>query len=125
MPKSQDESWRDAREGWERLTWARRSSKFETAKDAALSLGMNEHTYRAYERAPGSSKSTPLDHQTAIRFGRKFGVNWLWLLTGEGTPHGEPVQETPLDRAVTKAKGAPQAQQDMIADLIERILKAG
>lgn len=116
--------WRDLKEGWQRLQWARRQSQFETAKDAAISLGMQPGTYRAYEREPGTSKHTPLDHQAAIRFGRKFKINWLWLLTGEGDPKGEPVQESRLERALSRAKEAPAEQQDMIADIIERLLKS-
>jgi hypothetical protein len=123
------EEWRDLREGHERLTWARRRSRFETQRDAADSLGMNLNTYSAYERAPDKSKHTPLDHQAAIRFGKKFKVNWVWLLTGWGEPTGDPLTTnaplTVLEEAMAKAAKAPEAQQELIADIIERMLKAG
>lgn len=119
------DEWRDLKEGWQRLIWARRQSRFEHAKDAAISLGMNENTYRAYEREPGRSKHTPLNHQAAIRFGRKFKVNWIWLLTGEGEPTGLAAEESRLERALFAAMEAPDEQQDLIADVVERLLKAG
>jgi hypothetical protein len=118
------DEWRDLKEGWQRLVWARRQSKFETAQDAAVSLGMQPGTYRAYEREPGRSKATPLTHQTAIRFGRKFKVNWVWLLTGDGEPFGDAPQESRLERALFAAMEAPAPQQELIADVIERLLRA-
>lgn len=77
---------------WQRVQWARRrwqkekGSVGETARAAAESLGMKEDTYSAYERRPDSSKHTKLNDQAAIRFARKFGVRWEWLLTGQGEP---------------------------------------
>lgn len=123
-----NEEWRELREGHERLTWARKRSLFETQRDAADSLGMNLNTYSAYEREPGKSKHTPLDHQAAIRFAKKFKVNWVWLLTGEGEPFSNPISPPPLpplEQAMRKAAEAPPAQQELIADIIERMLKAG
>lgn len=92
------------------------------AKAAAESLGIKEHTYRAYERAPGGkSKNITLDHQNAIRFGKKFGVSWEWLLTGQGTPEG---QLTPNERRVIDAlREAPEARQTAVADAIEQLIK--
>lgn len=90
MASAYREQWRETREGHERVRWARlywqeRAGAVNgTAKDAADSLGMSEGTYRAYERRPGTSKHIPLNHQAAIRFGRRFGVSWTWLLTSEG-----------------------------------------
>lgn len=127
-PFRMSDEWRDLREGHQRLTWARKQSRFETMKDAADSLGMNVNTYSAYEREPGKSKHTPLDHQAAIRFGKKFRINWVWLLTGQGEPHGDPAAPpplSPLEQAMAKAAKAPAEQQEMIADIIERMLKAG
>lgn len=118
------EEWRDLKEGWQRLRWARlQTSAFADAEDAAKSLSMKGGTYRAYERAPGTSRHTPLNHEMARKFARKFGVSWVWLLTGEGEPF--EASESRLERALFAAMEAPDEQQDLIADVVERILKAG
>ncbi len=67
-----DESWREADGTWGRLKWAR-SRKYAFAKDAATALGVEAGTYRAYEREPGASTHTPLDHQNAFHFARRLG----------------------------------------------------
>lgn len=68
--------WTTLYEPWERLKWARKQAGFDTASAAADSLGMKKDTYSAYEREPGKSKHTQLDHQSAIRFAKKFKVSW-------------------------------------------------
>jgi hypothetical protein len=118
--------WTDLREPHERLRWAR--MQWQEARGikpdagaAAESLGINPHTYRAFERAPGTSKTIALDHQRAMQFGRKFGVSWQWLLIGEGTPQGEL---TPNERRVIDAlREAPEARQTAVADAIEQLIK--
>jgi len=82
----EDLTWAELREPWQRLRWARRHAKYESARAAAGSLGENEATYSAYERRPDSSKHIPLSHQRAIQFAKKFKVRWQWLLIGEGEP---------------------------------------
>ena len=79
-----NENWRGLEE-WERVKWARKL-RFETAAAAAIAVDMKDGTYRAYERGPDSAKNIHLDHKHAILFGKKFGVRWEWLLTGEGGP---------------------------------------
>jgi hypothetical protein len=118
--------WTDLREPHERLRWA--LMQWQEARGikpdagaAAESLGINPHTYRAFERAPGTSKTIALDHQRAMQFGRKFGVSWQWLLIGEGTPQGEL---TPNERRVIDAlREAPEARQTAVADAIEQLIK--
>lgn len=104
--------WRELREPWERLRWARMRAGFERSKDAAESLGMKPITYRTYERAPGTAGARGFDHENAARFGRKFKVSWTWLLTGQGAPDAAP--ETELRVEVGK-----------IADRIESIEDEG
>lgn len=92
---------------------------------AGESLGMKAHTYRAYERAPGSSKHIELTHQRAIEFGRKFGVSWEWLMNGRGSPDAMTASElTPTERRLIDAlREAPEARQTAVADAIEQLLK--
>ena len=117
-----------ARLMWARMYWQVRASAISgTAKDAADSLGMKEGTYRAYEREAGTSKHIPLDHQAAIRFGRKFGVSWQWLLLGEGTPFDDQLPEA-QERMLRAMEAVDRIQQEAMVDMVERLLgqrKAG
>lgn len=125
-----DETWRDLREPWQRLQWARRhwqaaSGSALTARAAAESLGMKEDTYSAYERRPDASKATPLTHQRAIQFGRKFKVRWEWLLTGDGEPW--PTEGGPRARilqAVDEAAADDPDELERKADAIVTLLRA-
>jgi hypothetical protein len=124
-----DERWKGLKEPHDRLRWAR--IQWQEAKGikpdagaAADSLGIKPHTYRAYERPPESSKHTRLDDQRANQFGRKFGVNWIWLLTGEGMPHELDNQLTPRERQMIVAlREAPEDRQAAAADAIIQLLK--
>lgn len=119
--------WLSLKHPWERLRWARlywqnKKGAATSAKAAAESLGMQENTYTAYERPPGdgTKKHTPLSHQRAIQFGRKFGVNWVWILEGEETPFERtPAQE----RAIRLMAEAPEDEQERIADIIAAALR--
>jgi hypothetical protein len=125
-----EDQWRDIQEPWERLRWARIRWQKEagavsaTAAHAAESIGMKEGTYRAYERPPEQSKHTPLDSQRAIQFGRRFKVNWVWLLTGEGNPfdHLPTLQE----RVIRAMSDLSEDDQAAFAHMVERFaLKTG
>lgn len=122
--------WQRLSDGWERLRWARMRWQSEagavngSASDAARSLGMKDGTYRAYERPPGSSKHTPLDSQAAISFGRRFKVNWIWLLTGDGSPFDEPTTLPPIqERAIKAMSQLSEAEQKAIADFAEAMAR--
>lgn len=127
--RGMDDRWKSAVEPHERLRWAR--VQWQEAKGikpdagaAADSLGIKQHTYRAYERRPDSSKHTRLDDQRAIQFARKFGVNWQWLLTGEGSPDASSDALTPTERRMIDAlREAPEARQAAAADAIIQLLK--
>lgn len=121
--------WQDLSEVHDRLRWARmrwqetRGIKPD-AGAAAESLGMKPHAYRAYERPEDASKHTRLNDQRAIQFARKFGVNWLWLLLGEGSPDAPDDQLTPIERKMIDAlREAPEARQAAAADAIIQLLK--
>jgi hypothetical protein len=120
-----DLEWASLREPWQRLRWARRywqtqTGSATTAKAAAESLGMQENTYSAYEREPSSSKHTAIDHQRAVQFGRKFKVNWVWILTGEETPFSRTPAQT---RAVEMLSTVAEKDQEEVLDMIELLVK--
>jgi transcriptional regulator with XRE-family HTH domain len=91
-----DSSWRGL-EYWERVRRAREDAGFAKAQDAATALNMKGGTYRAYERPPDASKHIKLDHNAAVLFGRRFGVRWEWLLTGEGEPKDDPEEKAKVE----------------------------
>jgi hypothetical protein len=109
------------------MRWQEKAGIRPNAAAAAESLGMQQHAYRAYERGPDASKHVALTHQRAQQFGRKFGVSWLWLLTGKGGPDDEvEIELTPVERRLIDAvRAAPEARQTAVADAIEQLLKAG
>lgn len=119
---ARDETWRSTVGTWDRLKWARKR-KFATGKDAAIAMGVDEGTYRAYERQPDSSKHIPLNHVHAFHFAKRLGVRWEWLLKGEGEPWQD--EDENIDRVLTVMHNADPAKRKDIADLIERLLKAG
>lgn len=118
-----DGRWSECRGTWDRLRWAR-MLRFDTAEAAAESLGLKANTYRTYERRPDSSKHTALDHQNAAKFAKKFKVSWVWLLTGEGGPFDDQLPEA-QQRVLSAMQDAPAEKQAVVADMIERLLKAG
>lgn len=118
MAEASDTGWRYLEGSWDRLRWSR-LRKYETAKAAAESMGLRDNTYGGYERRPDSSRHVKLDHQNAIRFGRKFGVRWEWLLTGEGSPFDE--MSPPVRRAIDIMSAADPDQQESIARAIEAL----
>lgn len=109
---------------WARIQWQEAKGIKPNAEAAAESLGIKPHTYRAYERRPDSSKHIALDHQRAIQFARKFGVNWEWLLTGSGRPDKAEEALTPRERRMIDAlREAPEDRQAAAADAIIQLLK--
>lgn len=130
MDAKNDDRWKRTDGTWDRLRWARMAAGYERAKDLADSIGMKEGTYRAYEREPGrSSKTTELDPQHAIAWGRKLKVRWEWLLTGEGTPWEPSLYSMDLSPGRAKLKKAvdqvPDEKATAIAEAIEALLKIG
>lgn len=123
-----DSGWDRLEEPWDRLRWARMRWQKKagainpTQTHAANALGIAPGTYRTYERAPDSSKHSNYDHQLAIQFGRKFKVNWVWLLTGEGTPfdHLAPTQA----RVLQAMASLDEDRQEEIAAMIVAFAQA-
>lgn len=107
---------------WSRVRWQEKRSVSPNAVAAAESLNVSPGTYRAYERRPDSSKHIALDHQHAMRFARKFGVSWKWLLTGEGSP--DEIELTPNEhRIIVALREAPETRQTAVADAMIQLLK--
>lgn len=67
----------------ERLAIARARAGFRSKREAAHALDIAVSTYNAHERAgqPGARK---FGEDEAKIYARRFGVSFVWLLTGEG-----------------------------------------
>ena len=124
-----DSTWLELEHPWERVKWARlywqgKNGSATTAKAAAESMAMEENTYSAYERPPGDPatkrKSTPINHQRAIQFGKKFKVNWVWILTGEETPFERTEAQT---RAVELMAALDEENQERVVGVVEDVIK--
>ncbi|MDF0543364.1 S24 family peptidase [Sphingobium sp. H39-3-25] len=68
----------------ERLRFARERAGFQSAKDAAVSLGVPTSTYIGHENG---SRGIPRDR--APQYARKFKVTEEWLLYGKGGTEAE------------------------------------
>lgn len=114
-----EEAWQRVR--WARLYWQRKIGSATTARAAAESLHLSENTYTAYERDPAEGKkSTPLTHQRAIEFARKFKVNWVWLLTGEESPFERTEAQS---RAVGLMALVDEDEQERVADIVAAAIR--
>ena len=112
---------------WERLKWARERYEQREGKDnskliAANAMGIKEGTYNAYERTPDSSKHIPLQHEQAIKFGRKLKCSWIWLLTGFGDPDDLELDDVE-NRVIRAIRDQPEDKREAIAEAIEGFLK--
>lgn len=105
-----DNPWDSAKEPWQRVRWARKLV-FDSAEAAAEALGMPGSTYRQYERGPDTSRFAHLDEEYARKFAKKFKVDWVWLLTGVGSPQTEAIDEASVELLdIYQRLGATQQQ---------------
>jgi len=97
---------------WERLRWARLNrTPFERAKDAAESLNIKPGTYRTYEYGPeDNGREPPLSELQRIC--RKFGVNWIWVATGEGSPDFDPVKNQHINELAQFEADVPEEDRE-------------
>lgn len=115
--------WSRANEPWLRVRWARENAGFPNMQAAADSLGMRQNTYSAFERDPAeSSRARALDHQSAIQFGKKYRVSWVWLLSGEGTPFDKNLTEA-QQRAIQAMESVTEDEQQRAAEMLELFLR--
>lgn len=87
-----DRSWEDLREFWQRLRWARLHYADRNQlvhfrpTDAAMTLGEKPGTYRTWEEPKENGGRVPEMHRIQ-KIANKFGVSWVWLLSGQGSPY--------------------------------------
>jgi len=69
-----------------RLRRARQHAGYESAAAFARAAAVPEVTYRAHEIGPPAKGGRGLSESTARAYGAALGVDWVWLLTGQGDP---------------------------------------
>lgn len=117
-----DTSWSTCEELWERLRWARLNSSAQMdTKAAASAIGVSVETYRAYERAPGASKSLNIAPQNIIALARRWKVSWQWIVSGEGTPFDKALSSAQV-RVVSALDRASPEEQERVVSAIEMLL---
>jgi DNA-binding XRE family transcriptional regulator len=80
----------------ERLKQARRRAGYNSATEAAKALSVGASTYLAHENGTRGFA------RLAARYAISFRVDLKWLLSGTGSPHGNPfdiaVSQLPPDK---------------------------
>lgn len=66
----------------QRLAQAREAKGYRSARQAAMTLGVPVSTYNSHERA-GEPGARMFNIERAKFYARAFGVDYIWLLTGE------------------------------------------
>ena len=69
---------------------------FRTAAEFARHVAVPEVTYRAHENGLRGLSAT-----AARRYGAALGVNWAWLITGEGSTAGPPSEADASEATAT------------------------
>ncbi len=105
----------------ERLKVARERAGYETAKEAAASLGVPISTYTGHEN--GSRGYTK---NAAQRYGRKFKVAPEWLLfgTGPAPAWGEHIEDPDAELeqdVVVELRSLRPEQRRFIRDMVKRL----
>src|SRR5262245_48497641 len=83
----------------DRLRLAREARGFESARLAALAMGIPVSTYGAHERAEAEGGRDFAPNE-AMRYARRFGVTPEWLLTGWGHGPGDDPDAPLPDRVL-------------------------
>jgi phage repressor protein C with HTH and peptisase S24 domain len=65
----------------DRLSWARRRAGFSSTHKAAEEFGWNQNTYNSHD----DGLRTPRKHDVIQRYAKAFAVDFIWLLTGQGS----------------------------------------
>lgn len=98
----------------DRLIAARHAAGYETAADAARSLGVSYPTYAGHENG-----SSGFRHKTAVIYARRFGVSLEWLLTGNGPMKGAK-QDPRLEELIDKVRAANPDVRTAIEVLLDQ-----
>lgn len=87
-----------------RLKRARIDAGYRSARRFALSLGIDDSTYRSHEAPPNASNYRAFNDEWAQRYAEALGVNWMWLM------YGDSVAVMRGERAVASVAGVSESQ---------------
>lgn len=85
-----------------RLKWARINANFRSARSAGVAMGLKPSTYPAHENGQNQ-----FEEDAAKLYGKTFGVSWVWLLLGTGSP-GPSQDDLALYATMDAGKPAPK-----------------
>lgn len=124
-----DESWKDAREFWERLRWARGYYAHKLGDvifrptDAARTLNERPGTYRTWEEPKeNDGREPPLP--TVQKIANKFGVSWVWLLSGQGSPYYDHVMEEQFNAFARRLPEIPEGSREDAIRAMRAVLES-
>lgn len=115
------DGWQHLNDTHSRIRWARFQSPFETAKAAADSIGIKEGTYRTYERPVENAGRIPPVVE-AKKIARKFKVNWVWMLTGDGRPDSDEAENPRIKEVLQRIDQVPREKQDDALNAVEAVI---
>lgn len=115
------DGWEHLRETWERIRWARYNAKFERAVDAAESLGIKPGTYRTYERGVDDGGRVP-PIKEGQKLAKKFKVNWVWLLSGQGKPTDTEEENPRIQEIARRVSEIPADKRDDALNAVEAVI---
>lgn len=111
------------RETWERLRWSRLHAGFERPTDAARSLNIKPVTYRTYEHGlEDGGREPPLTELQ--RMARKYEVNWIWLVSGRGSPYLDLDDDPRVQAILGKVRTLSKERQDDAYDAMGAVIEA-
>lgn len=124
-----DASWQETREFWERLRWARlhyahtQGDVIFRPTDAARSLGEKPGTYRTWEEPRENDGRVPV-LATIQKIARKFGVSWVWLMSGQGSPYYDHVMEEQFNAFARRLPEIPEDRRDDALNAMRAVLES-
>lgn len=93
----------------DRLKWARKNAGYGSASDAARHFGWKASTYSAHENGQNG-----LQPKTAFEYAQSFGVDFAWLVTGEGEPKPRQVEIAAAITGDGRRIGVPDGQIPLV-----------
>ena len=103
----------------ERLVAARQAAGYETAADAARSLGVPYPTYAGHENGSSGFRA-----KTAAVYARKFGVSFEWLLNGTGNMTGKREDSPMLKETIEMLRAVDPDFQEVVAGFLRSRIAA-
>lgn len=112
-----DDTWQECREFWERLRWTRhlyarrKGDIIFRPTDAARTVGEKPGTYRTWEEPKENDGRVP-EIWRIQKIAEKFGVSWVWLLSGQGSPYFDHKMEEQFNAFQRRLPEIPEEKRE-------------